>query len=166
MRRILPVLVVTALALALAAPVSAGTTRQAFTCHEHYVSDVGGKLWLDGTTLHIRDAVYMYEVLGDSECAGTLTVTVNLNIDFATMTGSLWGTGLSELLAVDGGYETSWTAHWTSADPFNPAATDIWAGQFVGHGYGAREGWQVRATIIERTHVLVDEIGYAFQPGD
>lgn len=164
MKRALMVVAVAALAAALAAPVAAGTTRHGYACQERYAASYGGTVTFDDGALHLRGATYVYDVVGDDLCAGTITIDVNFNLDLGDWSGALWGTAVSELDAFDGGFVQSWTAHWAVDDPLG-ATADIWDGQYVGRGYGAMAGWQVRGTTHEATHILVLDEGFAFNPG-
>lgn len=166
MKRAFAGLTALALLVVLAAPASATTTRYGYQCTEIPVAQpAAGDFWIQDGVAYLRGAVYEYATFGDEECAGTYTIIVNFNLDLTTSSGALWGTSVSELDAFDGGYTSSWNAHWTASDPLAPDATDIWAGQYVGHGYGQLQGWQARATIVEKTHILILDEGYAFHPG-
>lgn len=166
MRRITAAVAAAVLLGALSAPAAATTTRHSFQCEETPLAQPEpGTFWIEDGIAHLRGAVYEYAVTGSPHCAGSITITVNFNLDFATAAGVLWGTGTSELDAFDGGFESTWVAHWTSPNPLASDATDIWVGRYVGHGYGELEGWQARASLLEVNHALVLEDGYAFQPG-
>jgi hypothetical protein len=167
MRKTAFVLVLIGLAAALATPATAATTKYSYRCDEHLVSFVPGtEPWVEDGALHLRGWTYVYDVVGDARCAGDLAVVVNFNLDLTDWSGNLWGAAMKQLDAVEGGYDITWTAQWTAGNPLDPGAADIWAGRYVGHGYGDLEGWEARATITERTHVLVQEEGYAFRPGE
>ena len=153
MRKLSVALVAAILALALAGPaVQAGTTVMAFSCAEHLVDNPDpGRVWLDDDfVLHVRGSGFIYEHEGDRYCAGEAHVVVNLNVD---------------LDEIDGGWHRTFSAHFTNPHPLMPDATDIWAGRFVGRGFGELDGWQIRGQGIERTHVLVESTGFVFQPG-
>jgi hypothetical protein len=169
MKRILATLALAGLLSALVAmPVTATTTPIAFTCEEHLVAPTDpGAAWVgDDLVLHVRGAQYRYAHVGNPLCAGIADVVVNLDLDLVTSEGVLWGTNHIAITAVDGGYDTTWHARFITTNPLDPAATDIWVGRFVGHGYGELAGWQTRGVGLEKTHALVLDTGYAFRPAD
>lgn len=140
--------------------------RESYRCEKHPVEQPAeGTVWIEDGVLHVRDSLYRYEAEGDPLCEGTLEIGVNLNFDFATWSGVLWGKTTAELDAFDGGYTATWNAHWTTSDPLAPDAEDIWAGRYVGHGTGALEGCHFRSALVEEKHTLVIDEGYAFCPG-
>ncbi len=151
--------------LTLAPPAAATSTKHEFDCVEWPLAVLDpGLVWFEEGVLHVRNAVYLFATAGDDLCAGQITIVVNLNLDFSDWSGSLWGTGRSELSAFEGGFVQTWNAQFKTADPLNPTATDIWFGRYRGRGYGELEGWQTRATLFERTHALIEESGHAFEP--
>jgi hypothetical protein len=166
-RRSISLIAVAVVAIAsLTGPAWARTERLAYQCEESPVAQTStGRVWIEDGALHVRDARYLYESVGDPLCDGSLTIEVNLNLDLTDWSGALWGTSFRELDAFDGGFVTSWNAHWTTPNPLAPDATDIWDGQYVGRGFGELEGWQTRADLHEATHALIVEEGFAFDPG-
>ena len=166
MRRALaPLVAVVAIAL-LAAPVAGKTDGVAYQCEEFaYALVDGGRSWESDGVGHLRGQVVVMLSVGDDFCAGLQTTVVSYNLNLATSTGTLWGTGVLETSAFDGGYTSSWHATFTAPDPMAPDAQDIWLGQYVRHGFGELEGWQARGTILEKLHYYVLEDGFAFEPG-
>lgn len=164
MKRVVALVAVAVLAAASAAPVSASMTRYAYACEQHYVTNYGGTFEFEDGVALLRGATYVSQATGDSLCAGTITITVNFNLDFTDWSGVLWGTAVNDLATGDGGFEMSWTAHWLVDDPL-AATADIWDGRYVGHGFGDMSGWQIRGTLHEASHVLVLDEGFAFRPG-
>lgn len=168
MRRLTAALAAAALALVITTPLAvAGTTSYAFSCEEHLVANPDpGRQWVDDAfVLHVRGSLWLYEHVGDSYCAGDAQVVVNLNLDLMTGVGNLWGIIHVDLAAIDGGWDRTFSAHFTNPVPLAPDATDIWAGRFVGRGFGELAGWQIRGQGIERTHILVESTGRFFEPG-
>lgn len=169
MRRMLAVVaMVGLLASVAAAPATATTTKIPYTCQEHLLAIIdGGVSWVtDDLVLHVRGWRATYRYVGDPLCAGRSFPIVDFDLSLVTSEGELWGTNHTVLDAYDGGYDFTWHARFITVDPLRPDATDIWTGRYVGHGYGAMDGWQVRGWILEKTHQLVEEHGYAFLPSD
>lgn len=166
-RRTLAVLTTIGLALALAAPAAASSTRQTFTCDEWLEPGltVPGSAVVEDGVLLLRGWTYTYTVVGDDLCAGVLTVEVNFNLDLSDWSGALFGKASVALAAFDGGFRGTFNAHWTTDDPLDYDAEDIWAGRYVRHGYGELDGWQARGALLEKHHWLITESGSAFQPG-
>jgi len=169
MKRFLAILALAGLlSVLVAAPATARTTKIPFACAEHQLEITSdGTAWVtEDLVLHVRGWTATYHNTGDALCAGFGYPVVDFDLSLVTSEGVLWGTNHYVLDAYDGGYDFTWHATFIADDPLAPDATDIWTGRYVGHGYGEMAGWQVRGRIVERTHVLVDEIGYAFLPGD
>lgn len=119
---------------------------------------------MDDGVLHVRGAVYLYDVVGDEHSAGGLRVVVSLNLDFADRPVPCGARERWTSTPSTAGTRTPGTAHWTTSNPLAPDARDIWAGRVVRRGFGELEAWQARGTILERTHVLTLEEDYAFRP--
>ena len=167
MKKVLLALVVVAMNLAMASPATAGTSRIPYECTANLTSLISpGTIWVEDGAVHMRGFTAVYDLVGDELCAGTLTGDANFNLDLATWSGVVWGTSTIALDAFDGGFHARLVAHFTAADPLRRDATDIWTGQSVRHGYGDLEGWQARGTMIEKTHSLFLDAGYAFEPGN
>ena len=140
--------------------------RVPYECEEWLVGITDpGTFWFDDGIAHLRGWAADYAVVGDEQCAGELTVVVSFNLDLTTSSGALWGRSTLALDAFDGGYDGTFTAHWTTSDPLADDAEDIWEGRHVRHGYGELDGWQARGRLAERYHWLILEEGYAFEPG-
>jgi hypothetical protein len=155
------------LAVAVAGPAAATTTKAQTSCIETMQgAPADGTQWVsEDMVLHVRGWSASYQVTGDPLCAGGSVAVANYDLDLVTGTGDLWGTLHSDLDAYDGGWDLTWTAHFTSP-PFSPDATDVWAGVGVGKGFGELAGWHHRIQVIERTHLTIEEHGVAFRPGD
>lgn len=166
MRRMIPMLAAAALVLAIAVPAQATTTRIPYECDEYLVALEGGTEVIEDGVLYVRGTRAVHVIEGDAQCAGTQTATVDIDLDLTTWSGVVRVRATLELDAFDGGYEGLLIAHFTTPNPLDWSATDIWAGRYVRHGFGDLEGWQARGTVIERTHLFLEEQGYAFKPGD
>ena len=167
LRKTAAVLAAVALAMLVAAPAAATTSRVSYHCDAHLIDVLDeGHFWIDADgVMQLRGQVLVYELVGDPLCSGTLTGTANLNFDPATGSGAVWGKSTIELDAYDGGWTANLIAHWTNPNPLVPDAEDIWLGSSVRHGYGELEGWQARSTMLEKFHWLFFDDGYAFAPG-
>jgi hypothetical protein len=166
MKKVWLAVVVVAMSLAIASPAAARTTKVAYECTATLTDLISpGDIWVEDGAVHMRGFQAVYDLVGDDLCAGTLTGNANFNLDLATWSGVVWGTSTIALDAYDGGFHARLVAHFTTDDPLRPDATDIWSGQTVRHGYGELEGWQAHGTLIEKTHVLMLDAGYAFEPG-
>lgn len=167
MKRTAALVVAIAMALAFAAPAAATTTRTSYACDAYLVEVTNeGTYWIDDGALHMRGWSAIYDMVGDDMCAGTLFGGANFNLDLATSSGIVWGTGRIELEAVEGGFDSTLVAHFTADNPLLPDATDIWLARYVRKGFGELAGWQARGTLLERTHDHMVDTGYAFLPGD
>ena len=161
------VFVIVAMSLALASPAAAGTTRVPYKCTATLTDLVSpGDMWIEDGAVHMRGFEAVYDLVGDELCAGTLTGDANFNLNLATWSGVVWGTSTIALHAYDGGFHARLVAHFTTDDPLRLEATDIWSGQTVRHGYGELVGWKAHGTLVEKTHVMMFDAGYAFEPGN
>ncbi len=159
-------LVIAIAALTAMPPAAAGTARIPYRCEFQLVEVTdGGTAWVEDGSLHVRGWTGVYDVVGEDQCAGVGTAVANFNLDLATWSGGLWGTQMVALDAFNGGYAGTFTARWTADDPLAPDAEDIWVGRYTYGGFGDLEGWQARGNIVETTHLLVIDEGYAFLPG-
>ncbi len=91
MRRLLVLAFLAGAAVQLAAsPAMAQATRTPFSATETSGPVQEGKSWVSGHILHIRGELDAGTVTGDLE--GTITITVNLNVEMNTGKGELYGT--------------------------------------------------------------------------
>jgi len=147
-RHLASVLCAAGIAVALAAPASAGAKRTHFTGTEHqtvgsygtWISD-GSKLYISGATLFAtRDAT-------DPRVSGQETLTIAAIWDAATWTGPMWGT--FHLENGDG----AWDGYWHGERTLSGQDVHSWIVATM-VGSGAYEGLIARST---HTGVNVDQ---------
>lgn len=163
MKRWMALAAVGILVMAFAAPPAlATTTRTAITCTETMLSEwSGGREWVDDNLVyHSRNRTADYRDAGHVYCDGINHATVNVNLDLLTGEGVVWATGRIVLSGIDGGWNGHLVAHFTPAGPY------IWEGTFVGHGFGALDGYQMRGAIVEPTHAGTTAEFVVVRPGD
>lgn len=162
MRRQLAILAMAGLvAVLMATPAAATTTRIAINCEETLITAwTGGREWVDEDLVyHIRGQIADYRDVGSPYCAGINHVTVNVNLDLVTGEGMVIAFAHRELDAFDGGWDAKLVAHFTPGGPF------IHVGEVVGNGFGELTGWEYRSVVRETTHATTIEDGFVFQPG-
>ena len=86
-----------------------------------------------------------------------MTIVVNYNLDFATGTGTMWGTSHLEV-DPDRGFDGTWTAKFTGTDP-------VWVGHGRSKGYGTLNGYQQRYDLASAEFGDVVK-GFTFMPGN
>lgn len=127
---------------ALVLPVGAKTDRIAFTADDYAgPSAPADRDWYtpEGSMRnHARGLTTVYDTVSSEPLYdGTSTVVINWNVDWATMTGPMWGTFHLELDAYDGGYTGTWVGKFTGDQR-------VWVGHGVAHGYGDVDGYKVQ----------------------
>jgi hypothetical protein len=154
--------VVAASALAasvVAAPVTAagsGPGRQTVVCVSPapIVSSID-KFREAGQTIHLRGWTASYTSSGDPLCAGHVEVVANLEISHGI--GGIQGTVVYRLTGIDGGWVGTFEQVW--------AKDQLTYGREVARGFGALEGWQLRAVLDETFEQVITETDEIFAPG-
>ena len=145
----------------VAVPAAAVSSRIAAHCEEIRITEwTGGREWIDENLVyHVRGQQAVYRHEGDAYCAGLNYATVSVDLDLTTGEGSVRADAQIVLDAFASGWDSRLVAHFT------PAGPHIWEGKAVGQGFGAISGWQYRADVVEVTHELAIDRGFAFRPG-
>jgi len=147
------------LALALAPPAAATTTKVPVASHDVLVSVIDpGEQGVTGTVAWTRGAVWLYASSGDPLLAGAQAVGINYDLDVTTGGGEMWGKYRIDPTAYpDGHFDCSWNATFVDF---------AWIGRAVCHGEGSLEGRQLRLKIYPGPGgTSSDSIGYTFVPG-
>lgn len=148
------------LALALASPAAATTTKVPVASHDVLVSVLDpGQQGVTGTVQWARNVVWLMTATGDPLLAGTETLGINYDLDLVTGSGELWGKyRLDPTAYPNGHFDCTWSATFVDY---------VWIGRAVCHGDGSLTGRQLRLQVYPGPGATSsDTIGYAFVPGD
>jgi hypothetical protein len=149
MRRLLVLAFLTAAAVqVVASPAMARATKTPFSATETSVPVQEGTTWISGHIFHIRGEVDAGPVTGDLE--GTITITVNLNVDMNTGKGELFGTFT---LATD---EVTWSGSFAGA-----ISGPLSSGRFGGQG---TDGTKVMGHFTQTGENTFDLSGIILDP--